>query len=157
MIEIIETTEEISNDEKRQVYAILKTKLKIAMDQQFYLEALLLEYSIIEDRLLSILKHLGLKYTESNGNELQIGRKISKIIGQIENKNPLLKGRLEYDLIDQILVWKKTRNNLVHNSCHRLFNNEEVTSCAEQGKELVRQLSNSAKSIKRASEQRKNV
>ena len=52
----------ISNEEKRQVYAILKTKLKIAMDQEFYLEALLLEYSIVEDRLLSILKHLGLKY-----------------------------------------------------------------------------------------------
>ena len=151
-----ENVNAISNDEKRQVYAILKTKLKIAMDQQFYLEALLLEYSIIEDRLLSILKHLGLKYTESNGRELQIGRKISKIRGQIENRNPLLKGRLDLNRLEQIVEWKKTRNDLVHNSCHRLFDNEEVTLCAEQGNEIVRWLSNSAKSIKRASEKSKS-
>lgn len=148
--------ENISNDEKRQVYAILKTKLKIAMEQEFYLEALLLEYTIIEDRLLSILKHLGLKYTESNGNELQIGRKISKIQGQIENKNPLLKGKINHDLMEQIIIWKKTRNDLVHNSCHRLFDNDEVIRCAEKGNELVRLLSNSAKSIKRISERTKN-
>lgn len=145
----------ISNDEKRQVYAILKTKLKIAMEQQFYLEALLLEYSIIEDRLLSILKHLGLKYTESDGRELSIGRKISKIQGQLKNRNPLLKGRLNDEMINQIIEWKRIRNNLVHNSCHRLFNNDEVTCCADEGMEIVRQLSNSAKSIKRASEKLK--
>ena len=149
---MVDNAYDISNDEKRQVYAILKAKLKIAMDQQFYLEALLLEYSIIEDRLLSILKHLGLKWTESDGRELQIGRKISKISGQIENRNPLLKGRLDSELINQILTWKKTRNDLVHNSCHRLFDNNEVTCCAELGNEIVRQLSNSAKNIKRASE-----
>lgn len=140
----------ISNEEKRQVYAILKTKLKIAMDQEFYLEALLLEYSIVEDRLLSILKHLGLKYTESDGRELQIGRKIKKVRGQIENKNPLIIGKVDVDLIDRIITWKNTRNELVHNSCHRLFNNEEVTKCAEEGAEIVRLLSNSATRIKRA-------
>ena len=140
----------ISNEEKRQVYAILKTKLKIAMDQEFYLEALLLEYSIVEDRLLSILKHLGLKYTESDGRELQIGRKVKKVRGQIENKNPLIIGKVDVDLIDRIITWKNTRNELVHNSCHRLFNNEEVTKCAEEGAEIVRLLSNSATRIKRA-------
>lgn len=142
--------ETISNEEKRQVYAILKSKLKIAMTQEFYLEALLLEYSIVEDRLLSVLKHLGLKCTDSNGNELMIGKKIKKVRGQIENKNPLLAGRMDMDLVDDILKWKETRNDLVHNSCHRLFNNEEVIRCAEEGEKLVRRLSNSAQRIKRA-------
>ncbi len=41
----------ITNEEKHQVYSLLKTKLKIALQQEFYLEALLLEYAIIEDRL----------------------------------------------------------------------------------------------------------
>ncbi len=140
----------ISNEEKRQVYAILKTKLKIAMDQGFYLEALLLEYSIIEDRLLSILKHLGLKYTDSDGRELQIGKKIKKIRGQIVNKNPKVFRKIDIDLIDQIIEWKIIRNDLVHNSCHRLFNNDEVVRCAEKGEEIVKQLINSATRIKRA-------
>lgn len=142
----------ISNDEKRQVYAVLKTKLKIAMNQHFYLEALLLEYSIIEDRLLSILKHLGLKWTDSNGQELQIGKKMKKVKGQIDNKNSMVIGKLDYDLLDQIYIWKKTRNDLVHKSCHRLYDNNEVAQCAEQGKEIVRKLSNSANRIKRLSE-----
>lgn len=148
--------ETISNEEKRQVYAILKTKLKIAMDQEFYLEALLLEYSIVEDRLLSILKHLGLKYTDSNDRELQIGKKIKKVRGQIENDNPLVVGKIDLNMIDRIFAWKDTRNDLVHNSCHRLFNNDEVTKCAEEGAEIVRQLSNSATRIKRAAD-RKNA
>lgn len=146
--------EMISNEEKRQVYAILKTKLKIAMDQEFYLEALLLEYSIVEDRLLSILKHLGLKYTESDGKELMIGKKIKKIRSQIENKNSLLIGKTDSALLDRIFAWKKTRNDLVHNSCHRLFDNEEVTQCADEGEEIVRLLSNSAARIKRAADRR---
>lgn len=37
----------ITNEAKRQVYAILKAKLKVALRQEFYLEALLLECSIL--------------------------------------------------------------------------------------------------------------
>ena len=46
------------NEEKRQNFARAKAKLKVAIKYGFYLEALSIEYSIIEDRLMAIFNHL---------------------------------------------------------------------------------------------------
>ena len=72
------TEEMITNEEKRIVYAVLKAKLKVALQQEFYLEALLLEYNIMEDRLTSILKHSGISYLQSNGKEIGIQKSWTK-------------------------------------------------------------------------------
>lgn len=45
---------------------------------------LLLEYSIIEERLTSIMKHFGIRYTESNAQEFGIHKKFNKVNHAIE-------------------------------------------------------------------------
>ena len=55
------------------------------------------------------------------------------------------------ELIDEIMEWKEVRNALVHRSCQRLYNSDEVKDCALIGNELVRRVTNSASVIKRAS------
>ena len=142
----------ITNEEKRQVYAILKTKLKIAMQQGFYLEALLLEYAIMEDRLTSILRHSGITYLQSNGEEIGIKKKLDKISNAIRSKRLPIYRKVQQDLIDEIMEWKGTRNDLVHKSCQRIFNSVEVKECAKAGNDLVRRLTNAARAVKNVAE-----
>ena len=142
----------ITNEEKRQVYTILKAKLKIALQQGFYLEALLLEYAIIEDRLSSILRSADLVYIQNDGKEISIQKKINKIRNANESKRFPIYRRVPLDLILDIEEWKGIRNDLVHKSCTSLYNSEKVTECALEGKELVRRISNTARSLKRAKE-----
>ena len=138
----------ITNEEKRQVYATLKTKLKIALQQEFYLEALLLEYAIMEDRLTSILRHSGISYLQSNGEEIGIKKKLDKISNAIRSKRLPIYRKVQQDLIDEIMEWKGTRNDLVHKSCQRIFNSVEVKECAIAGNDLVRRLTNAARTVK---------
>jgi N12 class adenine-specific DNA methylase len=142
----------ITNEEKHQVYATLKTKLKIALQQEFYLEALLLEYAIMEDRLTSILRHSGISYLQSNGEEIGIKKKLDKISNAIRSKRLPIYRKVQQELIDEIMAWKSTRNDLVHKSCQRMFNNVEVKECAIAGNELVRRLTNASRTVKNAAE-----
>jgi len=141
-----------SNEEKRQVYSVLKTKLKIAIQQEFYLEALLLEYAIIEDRLSSVLRSANLSYIQSDGKEISIQKKINKIKNAELSKRFPIYRRVPSDLMLTTEQWKEIRNNLVHKSCSRMYDNAEVKQCALDGEDIVRRVSNMAKNIKRARE-----
>lgn len=142
----------ITNEEKRQVYSVLKTKLKIALQQEFFLEALLLEYAIIEDRLSSILRSAGIAYIQSDGREISMQKKMNKIQNAMVSKRFPIYKRISPDFISEIGEWKQIRNELVHKSCTRIYNSEEVKQCALEGNELVRIISNIARNIKRARE-----
>ena len=48
-----------TNKEKQQTYRKLLSKYKRAMEQEFYCEALMIDYAMIEDRLHSMLYHMG--------------------------------------------------------------------------------------------------
>lgn len=142
----------ITNEEKRQVYSILKTKLKIAVQQEFHLEALLLEYAIIEDRLSSILRSADIVYLRNDGTEISIQKKLDKIRNANVSKQFPIYKKVPMELISEIEEWKNVRNDLVHKSCTRIYNSEEVNQCARAGNDLVRRISNTARSVKRACE-----
>ena len=142
----------ITNEEKRQVYSVLKTKLKIALQQEFYLEALLLEYAIVEDRLSSILRSSNLVYLKNDGTEIFIKQKTKKIRNAHECKRFPIYKKVPMELMDEIEDWLSVRNDLVHKSCTRVYNSEEVADCATVGNDLVRRISNTARNLKRAAE-----
>lgn len=143
----------LTNEEKRLVYATLKVKLKVALQQEFYLEALLLEYSILEDRLTSILRHSGLPFlTKKKKREMGMEEKLNSISSAIQAQRKPIYRKIEQELIDDIMEWKEVRNALVHRSCQRLYNSDEVKDCALVGNELVRRVNNSASVIKHAVE-----
>lgn len=148
------TQKMISAEEKRRVYATLKTKLKIALHQEFFFEALLLEYSILEDRLFSILGHAGIRNTNSKGEPLGFQAKLNKIDNAIRSKQKPIYGKVKPEIVQAVFDWKETRNTLVHRSCQRIYNGIEVEQCAKAGNELVNLVTNAAQSIKNATKKK---
>lgn len=60
-----------NNEEKRNTYRVLKGKLSRALKEGFYLEAMLIDYALMEDRLRSYLYYMGLltDRTKSQANK----------------------------------------------------------------------------------------
>ena len=68
----------MNNIEKKEKYSNLMSRLKRATDNEYYYEAIFIEYAILEDRTESLLKHAGKKFQENNGNPFKISKKLNK-------------------------------------------------------------------------------
>lgn len=62
----------MKNKEKQTKYAILMKKLDIATREEFYFEAILIEYAILEDRTESILRHANINVPRGLQRKLNI-------------------------------------------------------------------------------------
>ena len=93
-------------------------RLNKALANGFNLEAMFIEYAIMEDRTESILRHGGywdpyLK-RRGNGRGATLNSKISYIQRKIESGDKLLAKYFPDDLLNEILTWKEERNRLIH-------------------------------------------
>ena len=77
LLKIKRKTKKRKNSKKREKYAILMSKLKKATDNEYYYEAIFLEYAILEDRMESLLKHANIKYKEKDEKSLKLMKKIN--------------------------------------------------------------------------------
>ena len=145
----------ISNTEKYENYKEQFQRLKRAMDNKFYLEAVFIEYAIMEDRTKSILSHAGIEKIPCN-----ISQKIDKIeklalqtplIGRYFAKD--LKGKI--NLMDEIKGWLKARNALIHKLVNIITTTEGLSEIAEQGQRLCKDLNSRASNYKQMLERRK--
>ena len=139
----------ITNEEKREVYINLKTRLKKALSGAFWLEACMIEYAIIEDRTASILAHGGIT---DKGWEKKLSNKLNSIEHQIGKKHPILSKKVSLENIQAIRVWKDARNEAVHRACIVVYNEEAFHALAEEGKVLMDRLSNDAQKVSRAAQ-----
>lgn len=137
----------ITNQEKRQVYAELKSKLKLALNKKFYFEAVMLEYAIIEDRTASVLFHAGVCENPYDSSK-KLTNKLNSIEQQIGKGHPVIAKKFNKALIGEIRNWKDERNDFVHRACIRPCDGEELKSLAEWGNEIVRNLDNTARRVK---------
>ena len=134
-------------------------RLNSALRSGFNLEAMFIEYAIMEDRTESILRHAEkwetyLKKRGRNGSTLN--SKIVYIQKQMEsNRNDLLNRYFSNDLLDRILVWKEDRNRLIHALLKQQLEHNEVTELAAEGKQLVDELRKRAGNYNRAMDRRK--
>ncbi len=118
-------------------------RLKSALSSGFNLEAMFIEYAIMEDRTESILRHAGKweAYLKSRkGWEPNIDSKIKYIQKLAENRKDLLHRYYSDDLLDRILAWKEDRNRLIHALLKQQLEHNEIRMLAEQGKLLVDEL-----------------
>ena len=69
----------MDNYQKRDQYAILMSKLKKATYNEFYYEAIFIEYAIIEDRTDSLLRHANIANVTNKGYSLKLNEKLNKI------------------------------------------------------------------------------
>ena len=121
-------------------------RLNSALNSGFNLEAIFIEYAIMEDRTESILRHADKweAYLKKRGkNEATLNSKIVYIQKLMEsNRKDLLHRYFSDDLLDRVLVWKEDRNRLIHALLKQQLAHNEVTTLAAQGKELVDDLRN---------------
>ena len=148
----------ISNEQKQANYTEQFRRLKLALKNGFNLEAMFIEYAILEDRTESILLHADLwdAYIKSRkGREPNIDSKIKYIQKRAENKKDPLHKYFADDLLDRVLAWKEERNRMIHALLKQQLTEEDVTRIASEGNDLVRALRSRASAYNKALERRK--
>ena len=152
----MDTTENaISNEQKYENYKEQFKRLNHALANGFNLEAMFIEYAIMEDRTESILRHAELweKYLKKRGGrEPNIDSKIKYISSCAASGVGCLKKYFSDDLLSQILIWKDERNRLIHALLKQELAHNEVTELAERGNELVKKLRTRSGQHNRAAE-----
>lgn len=147
--------------DSQQKYENYKTqfqRLTKALLNDFNLEAIFIEYAIMEDRTESILRHADQweAYLKSRGKQKpSIESKIKYIQKCAENKKAVLHRYFADDLLDKMLAWKNERNRLIHALLKQKLEHGEIKALAEQGYELVTELRNRAGNFNRAIERQR--
>lgn len=133
--------------EKRNKYSNLMLKLKKATNNEYYYEAIFLEYAILEDRTESLLKHAKIKYRKENEQSFKLIEKLRKIRERLEFQNKYIKKHLPNELIDKIIIWKRQRDTLMHDIVNMTYENKEIKDIALEGECLVKRLNNKTKLV----------
>ena len=148
----------IDNQQKYENYKEQFQRLNKALANGFNLEAMFIEYAIMEDRTESILHHAELwdAYIKSRkGHEPTINSKVQYIQKRAENKKDLLHRYFSDDLLERVLAWKEERNRLIHALLKQQFEHNEIAVLATKGDELVKALRSKSGSYNRAIEKAK--
>ncbi len=143
--------EQIQNNmQKYENYREQMGRLKKALGAGFYLEAIFIEYAIMEDRLESILRHAG-KWKEPKPNEpsLSIQKKKNLIAKMADEKKSLAHKYFSDDILSRIIAWKNKRNDLIHELLKQSLHTEDIQMFAVQGQLLAKEISNRAKLFNR--------
>lgn len=133
--------------EKYEVYKSMNENLAKAMRSEFYYQAIFIEYAIIEDRCSSVLRHAGVKHQDSKGHEIKLSQKLTKMRSNPAFVAPYVRQRITPELLDEIIEWKRERDQLIHALAKIPYDHESVKSVAIRGQKLVRILCNKAKSV----------
>ena len=129
--------DELLNRQKHENYKEQAIRLKRAINAKFYLEAVFIEYAIIEDRFESALRHSGVIV---NGKYTGLNKKLSKMEAIAREKKSLAHKYFTPELLESVSLWKEERNRLIHALMKQVLTTEELKNLAEQGQILVKKL-----------------
>ena len=144
-----------TNEEKFNNYKEQMVRLKKALKSQFYLEAIFIEYAILEDRADAILRYENNSIKEKDGHPASLSKKLNKILNIAKTEKSLANKYIQQETILEILEWKNQRNALIHALMKSKLTTEEIYCIVKRGEELMKEFNNMATSYKRAVE-RKN-
>lgn len=136
-------TEVIDNQIKYENYKALFNRLAVAQKHGFHLEAISIEYAIMEDRTESILRHANrweayIKSRKNHGSTLE--SKIKYIKKGAENKKDVAHKYFSDSLLDDVLAWKNDRNALVHALLKQQLSEERIEAFDTKGDVLAKAL-----------------
>lgn len=145
--------ENLTNTQKYENYKAQMGRLNHAINAHFYLEALFIEYAIIEDRLESILTHAGV-FREDKQNT--ITKKLRRLEALCQS-DKVAKKYFNPEMLQSILDWKDNRNKFIHALMKQVFTGEELKEIVDQGQEIVKTLNNKSSCYKRTLERQKEA
>lgn len=143
--------EDLTNIQKYENYKAQMGRLNHAISAHFYLEALFIEYAIMEDRLESILTHAGVFRADKHNT---ITKKIRKLETLCQN-DKMAKKYFSPELLQNILDWKENRNKFIHALMKRVFTGKELEAIVQEGLTIVKTLNSKSSLYKRALERQK--
>ena len=123
-------------------------RLKKALANGFYLEAIFIEYAIMEDRLESVLRHSG-KWNPKPDEFWSIDRKLTKVAKLAEEKRSPAARYFPMELTGEIRAWKERRNQLIHALLKQSLHTEDLREHAEEGRLLTKTLCSKVTSYNR--------
>ena len=145
----------ISGQEKYRNYKEQFDRLNKALKNEFYLEAIFIEYAILEDRTESVLHHAGLWDAYMKGKKIaNIGTKLTFIKNKANVKSCTLHPYFSDDLLEQLRDWKNRRNPLIHDLLNQKLGDNDLKELAMDGSRLVRILRTRATSHNRAADKK---
>lgn len=138
---------------KELIYKKFISQLEETYYKGYYFETAWIQYSILEDRLVSILKSSG-GHLDDNGKEIKMmGPKLGKLTQRCLTIK-VLKDQLDKDdLINKINNWKNSRNTLMHSMIDGSLSitqiQTQIKELAESGIALVRNTASTARRLKK--------
>ena len=138
----------LRGDDKQEVYATLKIRLNSALRSEFWFEACMIEYAIIEDRTSSILDKARV-CKDAYSSDRPLKNKLNSIENQIGKKHPIISKKVSGETVSALKSWRERRNDIVHRACNKPYNDSQLKDFALEGKELVRTISNDSQKVTR--------
>lgn len=129
----------MDNQKKYLKYKDLMEKLKKSIENEFYYEAIFIEYAIMEDRTSSMLRHA--KFSQDSC-EKELFDKLKLIESSNKFNNEYIKKHLTKEFFNELHQWRIDRNNLIHDLVNKPYSNEHIEKVAKRGYELVKVLNN---------------
>jgi len=151
----IKTEGKPENLQKYDNYKEQFKRLDKALKAGINLEAIFIEYAIMEDRTSSILRYENKSIKPKGDKPPSIDAKLRKIKTIAREKKSLPNRYFPDEFIDRIIVWKDERNRMIHALLKQQLTTEGLASLSEEGKTLARELSNKAGNYKRSVERKK--
>lgn len=144
----VNAMEVISNNyQKFENYKEQMGRLNKAIKQGFYLEAVFIEYSLLEDRTESILRNAGVFNPDKHNT---LAKKVRRVDELARGKKNVAHKYFSEELIKSIPLWMNERNDLVHSLLKQNTSTEELKTIAEQGREIAKTLNSKSTSYRRA-------
>ena len=131
----------MKNYKKNQTYRELMEDLTLSLEQEFYYEAIFIEYAVFEDRTESLIRHSKVKHNLTD-KEFTLHNKIKLIKNSEEFKSFYCNKHEILNILNDVAKWKDKRNNLIHDLINTPYTNEAIKNIALEGHDLVCKLNN---------------
>ena len=135
------------NQQKYENYRVQSRRLSSALRSGFFLEAVFIEYAIVEDRLESALTHAG---AFNPNRQRTITSKLTKLEKLCDEERGLAHRYFSAELLAAIRAWKDRRNPLVHELMKQRATTADFEAVARDGEALVKTLKSKVGSFNRA-------
>jgi hypothetical protein len=145
------------NMQKYANYREQMTRLSKAIKAEFYLEAIFIEYAIIEDRLESVLRHSGKFNPEKHNTMDKKLKRVEEMQRAKTGSKVLLRKYISDELKDSIYQWKKVRNDLIHALMKQSLHTADLQKLAMEGQAIVKTLNSKVSSYNRALKKTKRM
>lgn len=138
---------------KELIYTKYISQLEETFIKGYYFETAWLEYVLLEDRLVSLLKSSG-GHLDNQAKEIKMmGPKLGKLNERYKTIK-ILKDQLDRkDLINRLDKWKNSRNTLMHSMADGSLTitqiENQIRELAESGIALVRDTASTARRLKK--------